>query len=119
MKAPKEILKEMKNPNNAHIKLTLIPNKAAPSEITDGEIWFSHSQSGGGTFTLEAKITGLDDYEKELYNQTQDYSPHGVHRRIFNFTSPEITGDYKVIATVSSAGEQLESFEAELLVSEE
>jgi len=106
----------MKNPNNAHIKLTLIPNNATPNEITDGKIWFSHSQTGGGTFTLEAKITGLDDYEKELYTQTQDYSPNVPHQRIFNFTSPEITGTYKVIATVSSEGEELELFEANLLV---
>ncbi|MBA4124954.1 MAG: hypothetical protein H0X72_21120 [Acidobacteria bacterium] len=106
----------MKNPNNAHIKLTIIPNTTTPNEITNGEIWFSHSQSGGGTFTLTAKITDSNDYEKELYTQTQEYSPHAVHQLTFNFLSPEIPGLYKVIAAVSAADEELESYEANLLV---
>lgn len=106
----------MKNPNNAHIKLTLIPNNVAPNEISDGKIWFSNSQIGEGTFTLKAQITGVGNYEKELYTQTQDYSPNVPHQRIFNFTSPEIPGHYKVIATVFSEGEELELFEANLLV---
>lgn len=109
----------MKNPQNAHIKISLSSDNAVPNEIIKGEIWFSHSQVGGETFTLTAKITGLDAYEKELYTQTQQYSPNfPIHQSNFDFSSPETPGVYDVVATVWSDEAELESFNVKFLVTE-
>jgi hypothetical protein len=106
----------MNNPDNAHIKITLSPNNVAPGAQTDGTILFTHSHPDGATFTLSATITGTD-YRDDLYAQTQTYSPHRPHQRIFNFVSPTTPGLYEVVAFVESeSGEKLESSKSELIV---
>jgi hypothetical protein len=107
----------MTNPHNAHIKLTLTPNTAAPNEMVDGDIWFKHSKAGGGTFTLKAKITGRDNCEEELYTQMQNYTAHGMHQRIFNFRAPTTPGIYEVVASViSESQDELTSSKSTLIV---
>jgi hypothetical protein len=105
----------MPNESNPHIKVTLTPNNTTPGEIVDVDIWFMHSQRGGGTFTLKAKLVGHDS-EKEIYSQTQHYPAHGVNQRIENIHAPS-PGLYDVIASVlSPSGEELTSYTAKLLV---
>ena len=108
--------KLMSNTLNPHIHLKIIPQHAAPDEVCEAEFVFSHSERDATTFTLKIKVVN-QNYDSEIYSQTEQYSPNGNHHRIANYKASSIPGTYEVIATaLSSSGEEFESSKDTLLV---